>query len=231
MLGNGLKTEYKNKANFSGVFIVSIQNLIIFRIISVRLMKLYNTASILFSVLILTTGCFSYREYPVEYDYSYHGKFKKYKSYAFLDDVSLDGDFGITNEIIEKVISDRLKVQGYKYKQEKPNLLVSYKIYYDSLNFRGYDQPAIEDWVRKSRVRDDYDERTYNLKKGTLLIQLYDRKQERSIWQGYATGVYGNIYFNNERQLKIAVRSILDRYQFLAEDFMENKEFVLEPES
>jgi len=42
--------------------------------------------------------------------------------------------------------------------------------------------------------------------------------------------VYG-IYFNNERQLKIAVRSILDRYQFLAEDFMENKEFILEDKS
>jgi len=76
----------------------------------------------------------------------------------------------------------------------------------------------------------EYKKRNYNLRKGTLLIQLFDRKQNRSIWQGYATGVYGNIYFNNERQLKIAVRSILDRYKFLAEDFMENKEFILEPE-
>lgn len=193
--------------------------------------------SILITCLVLVTllsGCYSYREYPVEYDYSYHGRFKKYKSYAFLQNANseenqADPEIDLTNDIIEQVIENRLGTQGYKLKTEKPNLLVSYKIYYDSLNFRGYNQPEIEDWVKFSKTDVNYDPRKYNLKKGTLLIQLYDRKQEKSVWQGYATGVYGNIYFNNERQLKIAVRSILDRYKFLAEDFMENKEFVIEP--
>lgn len=186
---------------------------------------------VLLAITAGTVGCFSYREYPVEYDYSYHGKFRKYKSYAFLENISPTADTSITNNIIEKVIADRLAVQGYRMKDEKPNLLVSYKIYFDSLNFQGYDQPDIEEWVKRERQNENYDKRNYNLRKGTLLIQLYDRKQDRSVWQGYATGVYGNIYFNNERQLKIAVRSILDRYKFLAEDFMENKEFILEDES
>jgi hypothetical protein len=194
-------------------------------------MKVLTTHLALFSVVLLVSGCFSYREYPVEYDYSYHGKFKKYHTYAFLENANPTIDTSFSNDIIEKVIKDRLAVQGYKYKNEKPNLLVSYKIYFDSLKFHGYDQPDIEDWVKYSKTSIDYDKHEYTLKKGTLLIQLYDRKQDRSIWQGYATGVYGNIYFNNERQLKIAVRSILDRYKFLAEDFMENKEFVLEGES
>ena len=189
-------------------------------------MKATKTA--LLGIFILFTGCYSYREYPVEYDYSYHGKFKKYKSFAFLENSAQEKDTTFTDDIIENVIKSRLTVQGYRYKADKPNLLVSYKIYYDSLTFRGYDQPDIESWVKLSSTEKDYDPHKYNLKKGTLLIQLYDRKQERSIWQGYATGVYGNIYFNNDRQLKIAVRSILDRYRFLAEDFMENKEFVLD---
>lgn len=184
-------------------------------------------AIIISSLLII--GCYSYREYPVEYDYSYHGNFKRYKSFAFLQNNTFDEDTAaVSNEVIRNIIKNRLQTQGYRYKQEKPNLLVSYKIYYDSLNFRGYDQPDIESWVKYQREDEEYNPRKYDLRKGTLLIQLYDRKQERSIWQGYATGVYGNIYFNNERQLKIAVRSILDRYQFLAEDFMQNKEFVLE---
>lgn len=194
-------------------------------------MKVFATAIALLSTVFLVSGCFSYREYPVEYDYSYHGKFKKYRSYAFLENANPVYDSSVSNTIIEKVIRNRLAVQGYKYKRDKPNLLVSYKIFFDSLNFQGYDQPDIEEWVRYSKTTIEYDKHRYTLKKGTLLIQLYDRKQDRSIWQGYATGVYGNIYFNNERQLKIAVRSILDRYKFLAEDFMENKEFVLEPES
>jgi len=194
-------------------------------------MKVFYSLVMIFVVVISVSGCFSYREYPVEYDYSYHGKFKKYHTYAFLENSENPIDTSLTNSIIEKVIGDRLAVQGYKYKAEKPNLLVSYKIYFDSLNFQGYDQPDIEDWMRWQRTDEKYDKREYSLRKGTLLIQLYDRRQERSVWQGYATGVYGNIYFNNERQLKIAVRSILDRYKFLAEDFLENKEFVLEDES
>lgn len=192
-------------------------------------MKAFSSLAMVILVVAVVTGCFSYREYPVEYDYSYHGKFKKYHTYAFLQSTNPDEDTAsVTNDIIEKVISDRLGVQGYKYKEEKPNLLVAYRIYFDSLNFQGYDQPDIDDWLKWQRTDIEYDKREYSLRKGTLLIQLYDRKQDRSVWQGYATGVYGNIYFNNERQLKIAVRSILDRYKFLAEDFMENKEFVLE---
>lgn len=187
-----------------------------------------NKAYLLLLTLLMLAGCYSYREYPVEYDYSYHGKFKRYRTFAFLENTSQINDTTVANNVIEQIIKSRLQTQGYNYKLEKPNLLVSYKIYYDSLNFRGYDQPDIETWVKYESDGEDYNPRKYDLRKGTLLIQLYDRKQERSVWQGYATGVYGNIYFNNERQLKIAVRSILDRYQFLAEDFMENKEFILE---
>ncbi len=186
--------------------------------------KIYSA----FLILLFLTSCYSYREYPVEYDYSYHGKFKRYKSFAFLKNSSALKDTIVSQDIIENIIKSRLQTQGYNYKLEKPHLLVSYKVYYDSLNFRGYDQPDIESWSKYSNEDVEYNPRKYDLRKGTLLIQLYDRKQERSVWQGYATGVYGNIYFNNERQLKIAVRSILDRYQFLAEDFMENKEFILE---
>ncbi|MCB0503880.1 MAG: DUF4136 domain-containing protein [Cyclobacteriaceae bacterium] len=183
-----------------------------------------------FLALLLLSGCYSYREYPVEYDYSYHGKFKKYKSFAFMQNTTSITDSTVSKDIIEDIIKSRLQTQGYRFREDKPNLLVAYKIYFDSLNFRGYDQPDIETWVKVENEDEEYNPRKYDLRKGTLLIQLYDRRQERSIWQGYATGVYGNIYFNNERQLKIAVRSILDRYQFLAEDFMENKEFILEEE-
>lgn len=176
-------------------------------------------------IVFLISGCYSYREYPVEYDYSYHGKFKKYKTFAFMHNPNADES--MSNAVIENAIKRRLELQGYREKEVKPNLLVSYRIYFDSLVFRGYDQPDIEKWVKSQRLDEAYNARNYDLRKGTLLIQLFDRKQEKSVWQGYATGVYGNIYFDNERQLKVAVRSILDRYQFLAEDFLQDKEFVI----
>lgn len=181
-----------------------------------------------FILFIIISGCYSYREYPVEYDYSYHGKFKKYKTFTFMENQGIDKS--MPNTVIQRAIKKRMELQGYRQKSSKPNLLVSYKIFFDSLNFRGYDQPDIEKWIKSQRVDQEYDPRNYDLRKGTLLIQFYDRKQERAIWQGYATGVYGNIYFDNERQLKVAVRSILDRYQFLAQDFLKDKEFVIQEE-
>ena len=84
-------------------------------------------------------GCYSYREYPVEYDYSYRGKFKNYKTFAFL--TNSNGEETGTNTAIEKAIQNRMELQGYRFKVDKPNLLVAYMIYFDSLNFRGYDQP------------------------------------------------------------------------------------------
>jgi hypothetical protein len=91
----------------------------------------------------------------------------------------------------------------------------------DSLKFNGYNQPDIEEWVRGQKEDIDYNPQKYYLNTGTLLIQFYDRRQNRSIWQGYATTMYGSIDFNNDRHLKNAVISILDKYRFWAEGFLE----------
>jgi hypothetical protein len=91
----------------------------------------------------------------------------------------------------------------------------------DSLRFNGYTQPDIEEWVKNQKEDINYDPQKFNLQTGTLLIQFYDRRQNRSIWQGYATTMYGSIDFNNSRHLKNAVISILDKYRFWAEGFLE----------
>lgn len=177
-------------------------------------------------VTLLMVGCFAYKELPIEYDYSYYGKFKKYNSFAFMRPPR--EDTVLRNGIIEDAIASRMRLQGYKYRSNKPNILISYKLYFDSLKFRGYDQPDIEAWIKRQKIEEEYDPRIYRMRQGTLLIQIFDRKQERSIWQGYATGVYGSSYLHNTRQLKMAVRSILDRYRFLAEGFMEG-ELIMQP--
>jgi hypothetical protein len=80
---------------------------------------------------------------------------------------------------------------------------------------------AFEEWVKTQQVDLNYNPKKLNLKTGTLLIQFFDRRQNRSIWQGYATTYYGSIDFNNQRHLRNAVISILDKYRFWAEGFVE----------
>ncbi|HCW06914.1 MAG TPA: hypothetical protein DGG95_06075 [Cytophagales bacterium] len=169
----------------------------------------------------MLTSCISYRDVPVDYDYSYQGNFKKYKTFDIMQ--SLDyADSSMLNESIEKAILARMKFLGYKKTSSRPHLIVSYKMYADSLKFLGYEQPDIEKWIKYRRDL-GYDKRKYNMKSGTLLIQFYDRRLNRSVWQGYATTLYGSIDFGNNRHLKNAVISILDKYRFWAEDFIEQQ--------
>ena len=58
---------------------------------------------------------------------------------------------------------------------------------------------------------------------GTLLIQIFDRKTNSSIWQGYATDQYHKMNFSNIKEVKNAVKSILNKYQIFADGFIEEQ--------
>jgi hypothetical protein len=171
-------------------------------------------------ILVLFASCLGYKELPVEYDYSYRGNFKKYKTFEMMRPVGIN-DTTMINAIVEKSIVSRMKFLGYKQTDSRPHLIIGFKMFNDSLRFNGYNQPDIEEWVKSQKDDLDYDPQKLNLKTGTLLIQFFDRRQNRSIWQGYATTLYGSINFNNERHLRNAVISILDKYRFMAEGFTE----------
>ena len=117
-----------------------------------------------------------------------------------------------------------MRFLGYRQTDNKPNLLVAYKIYYDSMRFSGYEQPDIDEWVKRPGIEDEYHGKRINMQTGTLLIQLYDRRQEKLIWNGYATSLYGPIQYQNSRQIRNAVISILDKYRFFADGYMEQVE-------
>jgi Domain of unknown function (DUF4136) len=176
------------------------------------------------SLLLFAIACSSSKDYVIESDYSYHGKFKKYSTFTFVDQRGSGDDSAIYNPILEEAITYRLKLQGYKQTEDDPNLLVSYRIFFDDFDFVGYHQPEIENWSKRENLDEKYDPVEYDLRQGTLLILLHDRKKRRVIWQGYASGVFGNRNFDNERYLKRAVRSIFDQYRFFAEGYMVNNQ-------
>jgi hypothetical protein len=179
------------------------------------------------ALLVLLSSCFGLKELPVEYDYSYRGNFKRYRTFSIMKPIGLE-DSTMTNAVIEKSIISRMKFLGYKQADTRPHLIVGFKMYSDSLKFNGYEQPAIEEWVKSQNENLDYSPKKLNMSKGTLLIQLYDRRQNRSVWQGYATTLYGSIDFNNQRHLRNAVISILDKYRFWAEGFVEGQQQAVE---
>jgi hypothetical protein len=176
--------------------------------------------NIVFVTLLTLSSCFIYRELPVEYDYSYRGNFNKYKTYDFLSDRELNVDDTL---YIRSSIEQHMKFLGYRRKTNKPDLLLNYSIFDDKIIFRGYNQPDINEWIKKSDSDINYDKLNFDLNNGTLLIQVFDRKINASIWQGYTTDNYNKLNFYDHHEVKNAVKSILNKYQFFANGFIDEQ--------
>lgn len=181
--------------------------------------------------LIVISSCMR-REYVLEYDYDYRGNFKKYSSFNFMRNAKIEQDSAelAYKPVLEEAIKNRMEVLGYKLSEDKPRLLVAYSIFYDNMKFRGYMQPELEKWVEKEADEDTYDPIKLELREGTILVQLIDTKKNNTVWQGYASGIFGYSYTNNERHIKRAVRSIFDQYRIMAEGFDINQKNLVSNE-
>jgi Domain of unknown function (DUF4136) len=188
------------------------------------------TSALALAIVALFSACMSGRRYTVETDYSYHGKFKKYKTFDFVKDISPNAEENAQNRVIQDEIKFRMELMGYKQTDRRPDLLVSYRVFFDNLRFTGYNQPSIEEWARREDEEEEYDPIKYSLREGTLLVLLFDGKQQRTIWQGYASGIFGNQLFAGERYLKRPVRLIFDKYRFLAEGFVYDAKASAKPD-
>ncbi|MTI22851.1 DUF4136 domain-containing protein [Fulvivirga sp. RKSG066] len=180
---------------------------------------------IFFLVFTLTSSCFLQQELPVEYDYSYRGRFDKYDTYDFVvqNDVRNFGNSQLKN-LISSSIESHMKFLGYRQKERKPDLLLSFSVFIDSLSLRGYNQPKIEDWVKRPDRDLDYNKQNFAISKGTVFIQFFDRRQNASIWQGYATDKYNSVDLADSRDVQNAVKSILNKYQFFSQDFLKRQQ-------
>jgi hypothetical protein len=156
------------------------------------------TQLIILLFAIMAWGCFAQKDYVTEYDYNYQGSFKKYKTFAFIEAPEFDSS--IITPVLNATIGARLGSQGFRQQEEKPDLLVSYKIFTDSIKYRGYVQPEFDYWLKRrgSTYRDEegelareqekdetYNQVKYNKNDGMLVIYVIDSKQGNTIWQGY----------------------------------------------
>jgi hypothetical protein len=166
--------------------------------------------------VVVASGCMR-NEYTVESDYSYGGTFKKYKTFDFMTEIGSGRDSVKQRAVIQDAIQRRMEIQGYKFNTDRPDLLVSYKMFYGDFNFFGYNQPDFESWLTYENEDEEYNPVTYNMYEGTIIVILWDRKKRRVVWQGYATTMFGNPY-NNDKYIKWAVRSIFDQYRVFGEE-------------
>lgn len=193
---------------------------------------------IIFSSLYIAciSGCSSQKDFITESDYSYTGKFKNYKTFNFAS--LIENDSLVVKDLIESTITSKLQAQGYRQVSKKPDLLIVYKIYLDDFNMSGYDQPNMEMWVSNdygdrfenanevdalglpANMKAEYDDRKYLMQKGTLLVSFYDRKDNKSVWQGYASGLFDKNDESTNRSLKLAAHKIVREFRLVADGYV-----------
>jgi len=180
--------------------------------------------SILFIVItFIMVSCFGSKDYLVESDYSYSGNFKKYKTYGFMDQQRFDMDSIIPEDLIIRSIKSRMSILGYQHTDQKPNLLIGFRLYYSDFMFHGWDQPDLELWLEdKGYIDEDFDEIKYKLQEGTLMILLLDRRRSKTVWQGYNSGLIDTNTLDNERFIRGCVRTIFDKYRIFAEGYIKD---------
>ncbi|SMG11412.1 protein of unknown function [Marivirga sericea] len=181
-------------------------------------------SQLLLLTLILSNGCFITKEYPVEYDYNFLGDFNNYNSFAFFVTASTIPDS--QNELVKATIINHLELLGYDYQEDNPSFYVNYLYYTDSLRYRGYDQPKMDDFIlfrnKSDKEKEKYENKNLDINNGTLVINFTEASSNSMIWQGYTTDLYAENIFDDPRKVRVAVLSILNNYAYLPEDSKNN---------
>ena len=189
-------------------------------------MKLPFTLLLLAAVAL--TSCMATREAHVDSDYSYHGKFRQYRTYDFVTGTGLTADSSRLGQSLREAIQQRLLAQGYKVARRRPDMLVNFRVYEGDMHFRGFAQEDLSAWIKRNveetddtptEARRGYQPVRLLLAEGTLLVTLIDVKTNRAVWNGYASGVTVPEGPMGEIVLRRSVRSILDRYRIFTEEF------------
>lgn len=185
-----------------------------------------------FFILMTLTSCFSQKDYVTEYDYNYQGNFKRYKTFAFVEPT--EKDTMLISPVLNATIGARLGSQGFREKVEKPDMLVSYKLFMDSVRYRGYVQPEFDYWLKRQGAGvveeqednklsteeerekgETYNQVKYKQNNGMLVIYVIDSKRGNTIWQGYTAANFDLNSPNFQSEITRAAYRVMNEFKVL----------------
>jgi hypothetical protein len=190
-----------------------------------------NVSCYLILLLVIVSSCLSQRDFIAEYDYSYRGNFKRYQTFGFVEETGRDDSS--FQPVIEKTIVSRLGSQGFRLKDNNPDMLITYKLFFDQVKYRGYVQPDFDMWLQKKGVPvsaeveeeeeeveeqrekgEDYNKVKYQENEGMLVVFVID-KRGNTIWQGYTSASFDYSSPNLNVDLARATYRIMDQFRLL----------------
>ncbi len=151
--------------------------------------------------------------------------FSKYKTFAWASQVDnkLDPGFYFLNDLelkqrIRDAVKSELEGRGYKYQRRAPDLIVNFRVFEKPTTIKGYTGYGTTYFGKE--LRDPEDQKTFDVKAGSIIVNLIDVKTGQAVWRGLASGITSDNGFDRDQnKIKQAVNLIFEKYAYRADKY------------
>lgn len=166
----------------------------------------------------------------VDADKQLNTDFSKYKTYAWASQVDSKLDEGIyflsdlvLKERIRNAVGYEMDSRGYRKASQSPDILVNFRVFQQPTTIKGYTGYGTTYWGTQE-VREPEDTTSFQVERGTVIINLIDTKTGTMVWRGFASGLMdGNVFNKREDKIKEAVHLIYEEYPVRADELGNKK--------
>ncbi len=150
---------------------------------------------------------------------------KNYQTYGFASQVDnkLDEGFYFLNDLmlkseVRESVKHELESRGYNYSNSQPDLIANFRVFDKPATIQSLDQYGPNYWA-SGEINGYTADQTVQLKPGSVVVHLVDRKTGKLVWQGYASGLMdGNLFNKQEDKIDEAVSLVFDQFTHRADN-------------
>jgi len=176
------------------------------------------------AMLLVTTGLAGAQNVTIDADKKLNTDFSRFKTYTWASQVDSKLDAGLyflndlaLKERVRNAVSFALDGRGYKLNRQSPDLLVNFRVFDKPATIRGYSGYGTT-YFGNNEVRQPEDLTTFEVKAGSLIVNLIDTKTGQIVWRGLASGLTNaNGFDGQENKIKQAVNLIFEKYAYRAD--------------
>lgn len=144
--------------------------------------------------------------------------FSKYKTYSWASQIT-DPKNGIyfLNDLLFKAqirdaIDHEMAAKGYTYQPETGDLVVNFRVFEQSTEIMNNQNLGAGYWSADEQYPYN-NQNKVKLDRGSILVQMIDRKMGEQVWEGYASGLTnGNAFDKSKDKVYVAIGQIFKRY-------------------
>ena len=184
--------------------------------------------SIVFALFFISGTAFA-QDIQVEAFKKLNHDFSKYKTFYWSSQVDQKEDPGfyflndlVLKGLVRESVEGELEGLGYEKANQSPDLLVNFRVFDKPTSIKGYTGYGTTYWG-DTETRDEEDATTYEVKAGTLVVNLVDRQSGLVVWTGFASGLMdGQVFNKDEIKIKEAVNLVFEEYNQRADGISSN---------